>query len=92
MLKISSLLFSGIFTRYSGGGYVGKFGRTRENSQMVMDYLVRKNWFDSFTKAVFVEFNLFNPNKNLLSNVVILIERTFFDIFSVQPMVSNIST
>lgn len=64
----------GQYGSYSGGGYVMHLGQTKENATQAIDYLVENLWIDRKTRAVFVEFNVFNPNINLFGIVQLLAE------------------
>ena len=39
--------------------------RTRDSATAVVDELMQYKWIDGLTRAVFVEFLLYNPNVNL---------------------------
>jgi hypothetical protein len=59
---------------YSSGGYMfdlrGKLSYIQGNLTM----LENMEWIDRQTRAIFVEFNLYNPNANLLAVISILFE------------------
>lgn len=57
----------GRFAVYRGGGYIANLGYNKLVARRVMDDLMRNNWIDSRTRAVIVEFSLFNPSTNLLT-------------------------
>ena len=40
----------------------------------MVDTLANSRWLDKYTRAVFVEMALFNPNVNLFSMVTLLVE------------------
>ncbi|XP_044754632.1 uncharacterized protein LOC123313714 [Coccinella septempunctata] len=61
---------------YPSGGYIAYLGRTLKNSLMNLSYLKRMNWIDRRTRAVVIEFAIYNVNSNLFHFVEILIERT----------------
>ncbi len=54
---------------YSGGGYVLELGVTRDEAAAGVDYLRRLLWIDRTARAVFAEFNLYNPATNLFTAV-----------------------
>ncbi|GAB1293636.1 Polycystic kidney disease protein 1-like 3 [Apodemus speciosus] len=64
----------GELATYSGGGYAG--------FSVVLQHLEQKRWLDHCTKALFVEFTVFNANVNLLCVVTLILESsgvgTFF--------------
>ena len=57
----------GRFAVYRGGGYIANLGYNTLTARKVIDDLIKNNWIDSQTRAVIVEFSLFNPSSNLLS-------------------------
>ncbi|XP_043195453.1 polycystic kidney disease protein 1-like 2 [Amphibalanus amphitrite] len=61
---------------YGGGGYVFHFaGRTPDVLER-MAQLERENWIDSLTRAVFVEFSVYNAQANLFGVATIYVEMT----------------
>ncbi|XP_063801546.1 polycystin-1-like protein 3 isoform X2 [Pseudophryne corroboree] len=59
---------------YSGGGYIVELGLNRSSADSVISWLVTSNWLDSYTKAVFVEFNVYNANINLFCLAAFILE------------------
>lgn len=59
---------------YAGGGYMIKFEKDLVLSHQMIDELERTLWIDRRTRAVFVEFTLYNPNVNLFFNGIYLLE------------------
>ena len=60
-----------------GGGYVFKMKNITTNQALLaqtINKLKDINWIDRQTRAVFLEFTLFNPNFNLFSHSLILFE------------------
>ena len=57
----------GRFAVYRGGGYIANLGYNKHAARRVINDLVKHNWIDSRTRAVIVEFSLFNPSTNILS-------------------------
>ena len=66
--------FSGILAVYGGGGYIAKLSSPAETAQAILTELWEQNWLDFNTKAVFIEFLLFNPGSNLYTASFMLIE------------------
>jgi hypothetical protein len=60
---------------YDGGGYIAELGRATPQTTGVMRYLKRSKWIDKQTRAIFVEFTVFNANMNMFLDVVMLVER-----------------
>ncbi|XP_077319460.1 polycystin-1-like protein 3 [Lithobates pipiens] len=61
---------------YSGGGYVSEIGLNSTSAASVLDWLERSYWLDSFTKVIFVEFNVYNANINLFAIATFILEAT----------------
>lgn len=60
-------------TVYKGGGFTAEFGNRIEEDYEMLDYIIEKNWIDQQTRAVFLEFVLYNPtlNTHVMSQMVI---------------------
>ena len=78
---LDSYPYAGIMNTYMGGGYVFKMkmadnslGTGKADLLNKLNILENRNWIDRQTRAVFIEFTLFNPNLNLFSYCVILFE------------------
>lgn len=75
--KINSYPYSGIYSTYIGGGYVFEMKNIADKQDVLLenlDKLKEMSWIDRQTRAVFLEFTLFNPNINLFSHCLILFE------------------
>ena len=59
---------------YEGGGYVANLGETPKDTQNILSDLEQTKWIDQFTRAVFVEFNVWNGNTNLFNLAKIVFE------------------
>ncbi|KAM4640248.1 polycystin-1-like protein 3 [Amazona ochrocephala] len=59
---------------YSGGGYVIHLGTDPKNASRILQYLFSNVWLDTFTRAVFVEFTVYNANVNLFCIVCLMFE------------------
>ena len=57
----------GRFAVYSGGGYLANLGYNKFTANRIIDDLMKNNWIDRQTRAVLVEFSLYNPSSNLLA-------------------------
>lgn len=76
--KLQSLPFWGILDWYGGGGYVypishplrGKLNYLRRD----IERLKKSQWIDKSTRAIFVEFGIYNAQVNLFSTVTIVAE------------------
>lgn len=61
-------------TVFHNGGYLTDLGQEWAQSHATAQELVLNKWQDQLTKAVFVEFTLYNINKNLYSQVTMIVE------------------
>uniref|UniRef100_A0ABM5EUS9 Polycystin-1-like protein 2 n=1 Tax=Pogona vitticeps TaxID=103695 RepID=A0ABM5EUS9_9SAUR len=59
---------------YRGGGYVVYLGTDPRNASRILQYLFKNTWLDTFTRAVFVEFTVYNANVNLFCIVNLMFE------------------
>ncbi|XP_068717180.1 polycystin-1-like protein 2 [Montipora capricornis] len=57
----------GFFDVYSGGGFVADLGYNRSTAAKVIDNLHEYSWIDRQTRAVVLEFVIYNPNTGYLS-------------------------
>lgn len=64
----------GEYNAYSGGGYILKFVKNRDNAYLLLEELVQNDWINRNTRAVFLEFTIYNPNVNLFVYAVFLVE------------------
>lgn len=70
--------YFGVYNNYWGGGYVYSMNDSQYTTAtdfiQNLTLLQQLEWIDRQTRAVFVEFSLFNPNVNLFAYVTILFE------------------
>ncbi|XP_075834135.1 polycystin-1-like protein 2 [Microtus pennsylvanicus] len=80
----------GKLTVYGGGGYVVSLGTDRQNASRILQYLFDNSWLDTLTRAVFVEFTVYNANVNLFCIVTLTLENsalgTFFSHVALQSL------
>ena len=55
----------GLLTTYSGSGFYQDLGKTRQESEEVLEALKTNLWLDRGTRAVFIDFSTYNANINL---------------------------
>ena len=65
--ELDGTSFWGTEETYTGGGYVANLGLTATNASSVVESLRTNRWIDHYTRAVFVEFNTWNPNTQLFN-------------------------
>ena len=59
---------------YGGGGYIVDLPINREISLLLLNELEQNNWVDRSTRAVIVEFTVYNANVNLFAFTTLLAE------------------
>ncbi|XP_028446278.1 polycystic kidney disease protein 1-like 2 [Perca flavescens] len=59
---------------YRGGGFVMELGPDSQNASSTLEYLFRNKWLDIYTRAIFVEFTVYNANVNLFCIVTLFLE------------------
>ncbi|XP_032239241.2 uncharacterized protein LOC5513821 isoform X2 [Nematostella vectensis] len=64
----------GVTNIYPGGGYVAELGYYPAKAYQVLDELYSNSWIDRHTRAVLLEFVVYNAQQNLFSAVTILVE------------------
>jgi len=67
-------VYTGSMASYSGGGYSANLGSSLDEAQALLQGLENNRWIDMYTRAVFVEFNIFNPGSGLANLVLLLLE------------------
>lgn len=68
------LPYWGLFGTYSGGGFVADLGTTESQARNMVAQLKENHWVDLYTRAVSLEFTTYNPNINLFSYVLYMLE------------------
>ena len=71
---LKGLTFMGQWSMYPGGGYVIELGDSQDGARSLLQELFSNRWLDRYTRAVFVEFTLYNPNVNLFTVAHLLAE------------------
>ncbi|XP_015245063.1 PREDICTED: polycystic kidney disease protein 1-like 2 [Cyprinodon variegatus] len=66
--------FWGRLVLYRGGGFVAELGPMFQNASRTLEYLFRNKWLDKYTRAIFVEFTVYNANVNLFCIITLLME------------------
>jgi hypothetical protein len=73
-IDLNGYAIAGMYSTYSGGGYVYEMRGTKSFLKGNLTLLQNNNWIDRKTRAVVVEFAVFNPNINLTVVAEILFE------------------
>ena len=88
--EIDSYPYWGVHGLYSGGGYVVELRGTRSEMRKKLEMLENEAWIDKYTRGLFVEFTVYNPNVNLFAAATILSENVdsggFFSSWRFEPM------
>ncbi|XP_060073664.1 uncharacterized protein LOC132553437 [Ylistrum balloti] len=74
--NIWGVAIAGNFDVYGGGGYILKLENDITKARIILDELQRYKWINRETRAVFLEFTLYNANTNLFAYVIFLAEFT----------------
>jgi len=65
-----------LYKTYKGGGYDVSLGQTYEKGRSILEELRSQNWLDQLTRAVIIDFSLYNANVNLFVAVTLSFEMT----------------
>lgn len=66
--------YLGQITWYSGGGYVHLLRGSKDEMLDRMSFLNQTHWIEFSTRAIIVQFTVYNPNINLFAIITALIE------------------
>uniref|UniRef100_A0A3B4YFM2 Polycystin-2 n=1 Tax=Seriola lalandi dorsalis TaxID=1841481 RepID=A0A3B4YFM2_SERLL len=66
--------YSGQVSKYGGGGYYQDLSRTKQESAIQLQFLKDHLWLDRGTRAVFLDFSVYNGNINLFCIARLLAE------------------
>ncbi|CAH8632375.1 unnamed protein product [Schistosoma intercalatum] len=66
--------YLGQITWYSGGGYVHLLRGSKDEMLDKMSFLNQTHWIEFSTRAIIVQFTVYNPNINLFAIITALIE------------------
>ncbi|XP_037401275.1 polycystic kidney disease protein 1-like 2 [Pygocentrus nattereri] len=75
---------------YRGGGFVVDLGPNRENASSLLQYLFDNIWLDVYTRAIFVEFTVYNANVNLFCIVTLMFETTAVGAFQYRSELQSV--
>ncbi|PIO23463.1 hypothetical protein AB205_0175910, partial [Aquarana catesbeiana] len=64
----------GILATYSGGGYYLDFNTTKQDTLRSLQILRNNLWLDRGTRAVFIDFSVYNANINLFCVLRLVVE------------------
>ena len=73
-MDLQTMPAPGVYATYAGGGYITELPTNTTHAQNVIDNLMAESWVDRRTRAVIVEFSIYNPHSNLFTVVLIFFE------------------
>lgn len=79
-----------MLTTYSGAGYYLDLSRTREETAAQLAHLRKHAWLDRGTRAMFIDFSVYNANINLFCVIRCVQGHTHpshFCVFCIHPRV-----
>lgn len=72
--EVAGVLNWGFLHIYNVGGYIANLDINRDVSKLILRELWQNRWIDDATRAMFIEFAVYNANANLFSVVTLLVE------------------
>uniref|UniRef100_A0A8P4G0C2 Polycystic kidney disease protein 1-like 2 n=1 Tax=Dicentrarchus labrax TaxID=13489 RepID=A0A8P4G0C2_DICLA len=75
---------------YRGGGFVAELGPDLQNASSTLEYLFSNKWLDMYTRAIIVEFTVYNANVNLFCIVTLLLETTAVGAFQFNSELQSV--
>ncbi|GAA6100508.1 polycystin-2 isoform X1, partial [Tachysurus ichikawai] len=73
-ISLGESSYSGEVATYRGGGFYQDLSRTRDGSDRQLQELKANLWLDRGTRAVFLDFSVYNGNINLFCIIRLLVE------------------
>lgn len=73
-VKLANAPYMATMSTYKGGGYVYMFERNVDRTKQKLSELKNQIWMDAHTRAIFLEFTVYNPNINLFGSMIMVIE------------------
>ena len=61
--------YQGWVNNYGGGGFVMDLGSNPSDTSDILTYLFNNTWIDSATRAIFIDFFVYNANINLFCQI-----------------------
>lgn len=78
------------WTNYHGGGYMISLSSERFETERKVQILKESKWVNEFTRVVFLVFTLFNVNKNMFTEVVLIAEHFPFGLYVTRTMINSV--
>ncbi|CAL1530710.1 unnamed protein product, partial [Lymnaea stagnalis] len=73
-IQLKTAPYVGHIATYKGGGYVILTKRQYSRTTALLSTARSQNWLDLNTKAVLLEYTVYNPNSNLFTSVTAVVE------------------
>lgn len=67
--KLENWYTWGIVSYYPGGGYIVDLSNTTNESHKIIEHLKNTIWIDRGTRAVIIEFTVYNANINMFCSI-----------------------
>ncbi|XP_028291886.1 polycystic kidney disease protein 1-like 2 [Gouania willdenowi] len=75
---------------YRGGGFVVELGPDLTNASSTLEHLFSSKWLDTYTRALIVEFTVYNANVNLFCMVTLMLETAAVGVFQFHNELQSI--
>ncbi|XP_058257289.1 polycystin-1-like protein 2 [Hemibagrus wyckioides] len=75
---------------YRGGGFVVDLGPNKQSARSLLQHLFENIWVDKYTRAIFVEFTVYNANVNLFCIVTLMFETTAVGAFQYRSDLQSV--
>lgn len=72
--RLKNMPYLATLQTYKGGGYVFNFERSYRRTKRNLTRLREEDWLDLRTRAIFLEFTVYNPNANLFASAIMVSE------------------
>jgi hypothetical protein len=72
--QLNTSVYMGEYATYDSGGYVYAYHGRLSDLQTNISELHQLGWIDRQTRAVFIQISLYNPNAQLYTSVILLVE------------------
>ncbi|VDI61828.1 polycystin 2 [Mytilus galloprovincialis] len=74
--ELHSMPFAGGYDVYGGGGYIQDFPNNRDSVNTILNEIKTHRWMDRRTRALLIEFSLYNSNIKLITFSTFAVEFT----------------
>lgn len=72
--ELKGFILHGKFSVYQGSGYVADLPEEKDDALEMLNSLRHADWLTLYTRAVVVEFTIYNANENLFNHAMLLVE------------------